>query len=302
MPSSTIPRGALVLLVVLAFFWGINWPILKIALRELPVFWFRFVCTIFGGIGLMMVAKGMGYSLKVPRNLWLHVTWVALGAVTGWNVFSALGIKLLPSGRASMLGYTLPIWVALLSLIFLREKPTPRVLAGLVLGMMGVALFIGEDMRVVGTAPWGTLAMMAAAFTWAIALILLKHRPTGLPPSVQTAWMMLIGGVPITIIAAFDTGLMPPKMSQDALLALLYNVFVAGIFCYWAFYKLAEMLPANVTAISSLLVPVVGFLAGMIWLGETPSVREWAAVGLILGALVVVLLLPERKNVNDKPQ
>ena len=292
--SPQLSRAGLILLLVLAFFWGINWPILKIALRELPVFWFRFATTMGAGVGMMVLAKCMGFSLVIPRSKWPVFALTAFAGVTGWNVFSAIGIQFLPSGRAAMLGYTLPIWVALLSVIFLQETPTRRFLIGLALGMAGIALLMGEDILKVDAAPWGTLAMLAAALVWAISLILMKRSPFGVPASVQTAWMMLIGGAPITLIAAFDTGLMPPPMSQEALLALLYNIFVAGILCYWAFYKLADMLPANVTAISSLLVPIVGFLAGMVWLSEAPSWREWVALVLILSGLFVVLLLPQR--------
>ena len=160
-----IPRGALVLLVILALFWGFNWPILKIAVREAPVFWFRTVCAWGGALGLILVAAASGLSLKVPRQDWPRLTLVALLSIAGWNAFSGYGVLHLPAGRASMLGYTMPLWLVILSVTWLGEKLTPYNFAGIVLGMGGVALLLGEDMGALVHAPVGTLCMLGAAGT-----------------------------------------------------------------------------------------------------------------------------------------
>jgi drug/metabolite transporter (DMT)-like permease len=292
-----IPLAGIILLIVLAIFWGANWPIMKIILAEAPVFWFRSWCTLAGGAGLLVIAKLMGYPLGVPRALLPRFLLIALLAITGWNVGAGFGVQLLPAGRASMLGYTLPLWVAMLSVFVLKEKLTAQTGAALVMGLLGVGLLMGEDIAAVARAPWGTIGMLSAAMTWAVAIVMLKKQPLPLPATVQTAWLMIVGGVPILCLSllidgpAMLFGLLP-KLSMPALGAWAYNIFIAGVLCYWAFYKLVNMLPANVTAISSLIVPVVGVLSGMVMLGESPNLREWLAMALIFGALGVVLLIP----------
>lgn len=289
-----IPPRALLLLLVLALFWGGNWPILKVAVREAPVFWFRTVCAWGGAIGLLVIAKASGMSLAVPRRDWGRLALVGLLSVAGWNAFSGYGVLHLPAGRASMLGYTMPLWLVILSVTWLKEKLDVQNLLGIVLGMSGVLLLIGEDMGALTRAPVGTLCMLGAATTWAVGVAMIKKKPFGLPATVQTAWMMVAGGFPTAFLALAFESAIPPPMSAPAWGAIAYNVFVAGILCYWAFYKLVGMVPASVTGISSLIVPVVGVLTGMLFLGEKPTASDWTALALIVSALGVVLVLPRR--------
>jgi len=289
-----IPRAALLLLLILALFWGGNWPILKIAVREAPVFWFRTVCAWGGALGLLLVARASGTSLAVPRRAWGRLALVGLLSVAGWNAFSGYGILKLPAGRASMLAYSMPLWLVILSVTWLKEKLDRQNGLGILLGMSGVVLLISQDMGAVLHAPVGTLCMLGAAMSWAVGVAMIKKKPFGLPPTVQTAWMMLVGGFPTAALAlAFESAL-PPPLSGAAWLAIAYNVLIAGVLCYWAFYKLVNMVPASVAGISSLIVPVVGVLTGMVFLGEQPTPADWLALALIVSALGVVLVWPRR--------
>lgn len=289
-----IPRSAFLLLVILALFWGGNWPVLKIAVREAPVFWFRTVCAWGGALGLLAVAKASGASLAVPRADWARLALVGLLSIACWNAFSGYGLLHLPAGRASMLAYTMPLWLVILSVTWLKEKLDLQNGLGLLFGMTGVALLMSEDMGALVRAPVGTLCMLGAASTWAVGVALIKKKSFGLPPAVQTGWMMVVGGFPTAFLALTFESAWPAPMSVGAWLAIAYNVFVAGVVCYWAFYKLVGMVPASVAGISSLIVPVVGVLTGMIFLGEVPTARDWTALAFIVSALGVVLVWPRR--------
>ena len=291
-----IPRSGLLLLAVVALFWGLNWPILKIAVREAPVFWFRLVCVVGSGVGLFGLAIARGLPLAVPRADRVRLIWVAMFSILGWNAFSGWGVLLLPAGRAAMLGYTMPLWIAFFSLWLLREKTSRANLAALALGSAGVALLISEDASAFTRAPVGALCMLGAASTWALGVVLIKRRPFALAPTVQTAWMMAAGGVPLALLALFKGGLGIPELSLAAWLAVAYNIVIAGVLCHWAFYKLVNMLPATVTGISSLSVPVIGVLSGILFLGEVPTWRDWLALAMIVAALALVLLLQPRRS------
>ncbi|HEY4374499.1 MAG TPA: DMT family transporter [Burkholderiales bacterium] len=291
-----IPRTAWALLLILALFWGGNWPILKVAVSEVPVFWFRTVCAWGGAIGLLLIAGASGTPLAVPRRDWGRLGLAGILSIAGWNAFSGYGVLNLPVGRASMLAYTMPLWLVLLSVVWLKERLDLQNGLGLLLGMSGVALLIGQDFSAVLHAPVGTLCMLGAAISWAIGVAMIKKKPFGLPPTVQTAWMMVVGGLPTAALAlAFESAL-PPPLSIAAWAAVAYNVAVAGVVCYWAFYKLVNMVPASVAGIASLIVPVVGMLTGMVFLGERPTMSDWIALALIVGALGVVLVWPHRAD------
>jgi drug/metabolite transporter (DMT)-like permease len=74
-----------------------------------------------------------------------------------------------------------------------------------------------------------------------------------------------------------------------AWLGTAYNVFIAFAFAHWAWIKIATSVPVSIFSISMLLIPVVGVVSGMLFLGDRPAWTEYAALGLVLCALLTVL-------------
>jgi drug/metabolite transporter (DMT)-like permease len=287
---SGIPARGLWLLAAVALTWGANWPIMKSVLFEWNVWHFRTVCLALGSASLLALARAMGYSLRVPEGEWGRLIAASFFNITCWHIFSGFGVSLLASGRASIIGYTMPLWVVPLSMWLLNEPMTRRKLLGLALGFLGLLLLIGDDLVRLQQAPLGTLAMLGAAVTWAIGIVIIKRYPVSLAATAFTGWMMLLGGIPVLAGAILFGGWDFKPLSGKALVALAYVVFVAMVFCHWAFMRLVKMLPATIIGISSLTVPVVGVFSGMLMLGEKPGAAEWGALLLILGALAVILL------------
>jgi drug/metabolite transporter (DMT)-like permease len=274
---------------------------MKIALGELSIWQFRTLCLGGGAVGLFALCLARGIRLRVPPGFWGRLALLSFFNCTTWNILSAYGLARLPAGRASILSYTMPLWTAVLSVWVLHERFTPRVAVGLGLGLCGLALLVGQDLVAVRSAPVGALAMIAAAVCWAIGIVLMKRYPPRMPMLAFTAWMFVIGGVPVFAIALLTGSFPLPPVSTRVWLAVWYNIIVAFLFCYWAFLRLVQMLPATVTGISSLIVPVVGVFSGMAMLGERPGWAEFAALGLIVGALGVVLLFPRRAAAQVSP-
>ena len=296
-----IPATGVWLLAGLAFFWGLNWPIMKIVLNEWNFWHFRAACLIGGAVCFFVLARTMGYRLRVPKGEWGHLCGAALFNVTGWQLFSGFGVSLLASGRAAIIAYTMPLWVVPLSMWLLKEPMTRRKLIGLALGFCGLILLVGDDLIRLQQAPLGTLSMLAAAISWSIGIVYIKRVPFAMPLTVLTGWMMLLGGIPIVVGAILFGGSDFHWLSVKATLALAYVVVVAMVFCHWSFLRLVKMLPAMIIGISSLTVPVVGVFSGMLILGEEPGSAEWVALLLILGALAVVMLPPRGDKSTVKP-
>ena len=286
------PKSILWVLVALTLGWGFNWPMMKMALTELPVLTFRTACLLGGAAGLFAIAVFARLPLRVPRGEWGRLLLVALFNVTVWNVCIAYGIGYMSSGRAAILAYTMPLWSVPLSAWLLKERVTARRLAGVGLGMGGMLLLLSVELQAVQAAPKGTLLMVAGAFSWAIGTVMMKRFPISLPVTSLTAWQLLIGGVPIFAGAlAFDLHDVHP-MTLWPSVALAYNVLVAFVFCHWAWYKIVTTVPVAVSSLSSLMTPVVGVFSGMLVLGELPHWQDFAALGLVLLALGTVMLPP----------
>ena len=288
----TLPRSMWVLLVVLTLGWGFNWPMMKLALADMPVWTFRGVCVATGAAGLFVIARLSGQSLHVPRAQWARLIVTSACNVTLWNVLIGYGLTMLPAGRSAILAYSMPIWAVLLCAFILHERLTRRRLLGLVLGMAGMALLIGGEFSAMRASPLGAILVTGAAFGWALGTVLMKRYPMSLGTTALTAWQLLIGGLPIMIGAPIlDWGDWRP-IGTPAAIGLVYNMFFVFIFCYWAWFRIATTAPPSVSSLSTLMIPVVGVFSGIGLLGESPQWQEYAALVLVIAALATVVIAP----------
>jgi drug/metabolite transporter (DMT)-like permease len=288
----TLPRSMWAILALLTLCWGLNWPMMKLALADLPVWTFRGACLVSGTIGLFAIARASGLAVRVPQGQWPRLTITAFFNIAVWNVLIGYGLTLLPAGRSAILAYTMPLWVVVLSIFVLNEKLTARRIVGVTLGMGGMLLLIGTELAALRAAPVGALLVVGAAFSWAIGTVLMKRYPTHLPTTSFVAWQLALGGIPVIAGALIlDRGSWQP-IGAPATVGLLYNMFVAFIFCHWAWFKIATSAPAGVAALSTMMIPVVGVFTGMLVLGEQPAWPEYAALILVTLALATVLVPP----------
>ncbi len=117
---------------------------MKIVLAEMEPMHFRSLCLLFGATGLFVIARLNGLPLLIPKGQWPRMIAIALVNMAGWNIFAIYGIRLMASGRAAILGYTMPVWSVLLSTWLLNEPFTKRRAVGTAIGWAGLTLFVGE--------------------------------------------------------------------------------------------------------------------------------------------------------------
>ncbi len=289
-----LPRQLWWLLAGLTLAWGFNWTAMKVALDDVSPWTFRTLCLGFGSAVLFLALRVGGQPLAVPAGQWPRLAMLAFFNITCWNVLIAFGMTMIPSGRAAILAYTMPALAIPLSVWLLRERLTARKLAGVALGLGGLALLLGEALVGLGSAPVGSLLVLGAAISWALGVVLQKRYPMAMPAGAYTAWMMLLGGVPIYACAAlFDDPRQLSGISLWPALGILYNILVAFAWAHWAWIKLATSVSVTVFSLSVLVIPVTGVLSGMLFLGERPSWAEYAALALVLGSLFSVAV-PQR--------
>jgi len=290
-----IPARLWWVLAGLTFAWGFNWTAMKLALSEVAPFTFRSMCLGVGSAVLFAVMKAGGHPLGVPKGQWGRLIVLSLTAITAWNLLVAYGVSMIPSGRAAILAYTMPAWAIPLSVWVLGERLNGRKLTGLLLGMAGLALLLGEGVHNLGAAPIGSLLVLCAALMWAIATVYQKRFAVSMPVGVYTAWIMLLGGIPIFIGALIldDFGALA-EVSPKAWFGVAYNVFIAFAWAHWAWIKLATSLSVTVFSLAMLLTPMIGVLSGILFLGERPTPMEYAAFALVIASLLTVAL-PARR-------
>lgn len=303
MPNSQrLSVEGILLLIGLTLGWGLNWPIMKFIIGEIPPLTFRGFCLFFGGLGILALARASGLALAIPKGYWRKVLWICLLNIVAWNVMATYGLSMLPAGRSALLGYTMPIWAVLLSVWVLHDKFTLRIGIALLLGVAGVFALMSEALFNWFTGPistqliLGAVLMVAAAWGWATGTVLMKRWQVPLNSVVLTGWLLLLASVPIIIAAIFVDGTVPKMPSTLALWGLVYNVFFAFMFCYWAWVRLVTLVPISVSSLSSLITPLVSVISGILLLGETPGWPEYSATILILGAVAVVNFSSAKKT------
>lgn len=293
--ADRLPRSLWGVLAGLTLAWGFNWTAMKVALSGVSPWTFRSLCLGLGSAVLFAVLRARGQRLAVPRGQWGRLTLLAFFNITCWNLLIAFGLLSIPSGRAAILAYTMPAWSIPLSVWLLKERLTGRKLLGLGLGLAGLAFLLWESALDLGRAPLGSLLVLGASLSWALGTVLQKRFPVAMPAGPYTAWIMLLGGVPIYAGALLLDELRPlSSVGLWPALAVTYNVLVAFAFAHWAWIRIATAVPVSVFSLSMLVIPVVGVMSGMLFLGEEPSWPEYAGLALVLGSLLTVVL-PSRR-------
>ena len=289
--SEHMPRQLWWVLAGITLVWGFNWAAMKVAISEVTPFTFRTLCLAAGSGILFGVLRATGQPLAIPRGQWRRLVLIAFFTITCWNVLVVFGLRLIPAGRAAILAYSMPAWAIPLSVWFLGERMTARKLLGLAMGMAAMTLLLAQEFTSLAGAPLGSLLVLAAAWSWAIGTLLQKKFPVQAPVAALTAWMMLIGGIPIYLGAlVFDDWRALGNVSLGAGLAVAYNVLLSFAWAHWAWIKLATSVSVTTFSLSMLMTPVVGVISGMLLLGERPGWLEFAALVLVLGSLATVVV------------
>jgi drug/metabolite transporter (DMT)-like permease len=278
-----------VLLAVLTLVWGTNWPLFPLATREVSVWTFRAVAVTIAGVVLLAVAKARGQSLHVPREHWPTIVVATCFYLVLWNVASTYAAILIPSGQAAILGFTMPLWTALISWALLGARLHARLLAALALGAAAVGLLMWRGLAAYAQAPLGFFLGLLAGLGWAIGTLILKRRPVAVPALVLTGWQLLITAVPTTIGALWLAEGPAFWPSWQSVLVIGYIALVPMAIGNAAWFAIVGMLPAQVAGLSSILVPVVAMISGAIVHGEPLGPVQWAAMACTAGSLWLTL-------------
>ncbi len=274
----------LALLAVTVIGWGLNWPAIKFVLADWPPLFSRGIAGIIGASVLALICAFGGESLRIARKDMLPLAAASFTNVFSWMGFTTIAMKYLSVAEASLLVYTMPIWVSLLSWPLLGIRLTLRTAAALILGCAGlITLFGGQAVGLGADKTIGIFLTIAAAILFALGSIL-NRRHLSLGPYALVTWQVGLACVPMALIGLLFEQPNLSALTKPGWSALVYMALVPMALCYVTWFGTLKHLSAPNAAIGTLAVPVIGVISAAIMLGEPLGAREIAAVLLtILG-------------------
>lgn len=292
--DAAVRRRALVLLVLLTLVWGTNWPLFPLVMREVSVWTFRSISMTGAALLLLALARLRGQPLAVPRRHWAAVAGGAIVYLAVWNVASALAAVLIPSGQAAVLGFTMPVWAALIGWLAFGQRLSARQWGAVALAAAGVLLLAWRGLQAYAQAPLGMALALLSAIGWALGTLIIKRSGVAVPATVLTGWQLLVASVPVTT-GAIAFGQVPWFMpSPVTLLLMAYITIVPMGIGNVTWFSIVGLLPAHVAGLSSIMVPVVAMVSGALVHREPLGPLQLLAVGCCAGALALTLLAPKR--------
>ncbi|MDX1915917.1 MAG: DMT family transporter [Methylophilus sp.] len=281
-------------LLILTVFWGYNWVVMKGALQYAGPFQFAALRTFLGAVVLFVVI----FFSKRPLGLKEFPTMLALGLLqtigfTGLLVWALVEGS---AGKTAVLTYTMPFWVMLLAWPMLGEKVQGWQWLAVISAVFGMVLIF--DPLHIKADGFSMFLALCSGVSWALSAIISKKlhlKSPDLDLLNLTAWPMLLGSIPMVIIATLVSA---PTIQWSGyfVFAVLYNVFLSGALAWLLWLYALQRLPAGVASMASMLAPIIGVVAAWVQLDEVPNTFELIGMALIAFALIVISIVTMRKH------
>lgn len=292
--EAEVTGTARLLVVLLAFAWGLNWIAVAIALHQTQPWTLRFIGSALGSVTLIGAGTLSGHTLRVPRREIVHVIVAGFLNVACFHLFSAFAQMSGATSRAIIITYSMPIWAAIASRFLLGERLNRVRQIAIVLCAAGLTILVWP-LFTNGFPPF-VLLSLACAWSWGGATIYLKYVKTTVPPLANAAWQLVFG---LLFMAAgmliFEGGPQLTGLSMETWEAILFMGIIGTGFAHFLWWSIARRLAATTASIGALLVPVVGIISSALILHEHPTLNDMAGFVLIFFAAACVLLQPAAK-------
>ena len=288
------------LLALLTLVWGLNWPIMKFGVSHFPPLSFRALSMWLGLPVLYVAVRAMRIPLAIERRQWPELALLTVTNMVVWHVLAIVSVQALSSGRAAILGYTMPVFSALWGVALFGQRLTGRQLAGVAAAALGVTLLLWHELGRMAGKPWAALGMLVSAAVWALGTQQLRRTRIAAPTLAIVFWMTVITTLVMTLLAALTESSRWQSPSPGVWAAILFNAVLIFGYAQPVWLVLARALPPVASTLSVMLIPVLGTLSGAWWLNEQLHWQDVAAIGLMLAAIASVLL-PSRAARGAQP-
>lgn len=285
--------------------WGSTFFAIRVGVHEVPPLLLASMRFLAAGLALYLWMLMKGERSPTLRQ------WLSASLLASLIFLCDYGLlfwaeQRVPSGVAAVMLATIPVFMALAEIIFLRtQRLTFRLALALLIGIAGVAVLVSRSLNL-GGAPidsTGALALLFAAVTWSIASVLTRKLPLPESKVMSSGAQMLAGGVMLAIAAALFGEFHrfhPASVSREAWFALLYLIVAGSIVGFTAYVWLIHHQSVTKVGTYAYVNPVVAVIVGYFLGGEALSMRTILGTLFVLVSVVVITTARSKQPVAEK--
>jgi drug/metabolite transporter (DMT)-like permease len=299
MSDATVAK---LLLVALAFCWGLSWTAMRVALDEVSPWAMRLIGYSIGSATLLILLKAQGRSLVIPPGKdRLHVFAAAMILAVGFGVAGSFAQLMANTSRVIMVNYSMPVWGSLMAYVVLRERINMRSALGLVLCVAGLAVLVYPVMEKSLREPIGLLLAFGCALCWGAGTVYMKWARIKGDLLAVSFWQVVIGAVVFAVLYPIFEGV--PKfeaLQWRTWEGLLFNGILGTGIAYFIWFNIIGRLSTATASLGALINPIIGVIGAVIILGDRPTVPDMIGFALIFSAAACVLI-PQRQKPPPEP-
>jgi drug/metabolite transporter (DMT)-like permease len=308
MTSQPAPKSAMtdatvakLLLIALAFCWGLSWTAMRVALDEVSPWAMRLIGYSIGSVTLLTLLKAQGRSLVIPRGKdRLHVLAAALILAVGFGVAGSFAQLMANTSRVIIVNYSMPVWGSLMAYVVLRERINSRDAIGLVLCVLGLTVLVYPVAEKSLREPIGLLLAFVCALCWGAGTVYMKWARIKGDLLAVSFWQVVIGACVFAMLYPIFQGV--PKfepLQWRTWAGLLFNGVLGTGVAYFIWFNIIGRLSTAMASLGALINPVVGVIGAVIILGDRPTASDIIGFALIFSAAACVMIPQRQKPAPD---
>lgn len=281
-------------IIVLALIWGVNWVFMKAGMAYFPPVLFSALRFLSAGAVLLIISRWRGVTAPTGDE-WGPILFTGLLQIAFTNAVLQNALLVIDAGLASVLFYTMPLWLSMLAHFLLPDdRLSPLKISALLLGVVGLTILLklNPDTLLQLWQQPGTLSellVLVASVAWALCNIVMKRVSVRINALRFTTYQMITGGLFLLSYSALTEPFrLPDVIDYKGWGTVAFSGIVASALAFLMWFRLLRAIPASTAGISLLLVPVVGVFSGVLLLGETVDLAMITGMALILISIGLV--------------
>ncbi|WP_116598149.1 DMT family transporter [Primorskyibacter marinus] len=239
-----------------------------------------------GVIGVL-IAKAMGQSFRLSRNQWRATIIFGVCQNALYLGLNFVAMQTVEASLASIIASSMPLMVALAGWIIFRDRLRWLAVAGLIAGMLGVALIMGARLQAGGDL-WGIALCVIGAAALTIATLSVRGASSGGNVMMIVGLQMFVGAIVLAVASALLEWPMTVEMTTPLILAFIYTTLVPGLLATVVWFSLVNHIGAVKAATFHFLNPFFGVATAAVLLGEAIGPLDVLGVAIIAAGILAV--------------